>query len=270
MMTDVVAPPAARSSLRAVALPSEHGGWGLTLEPAVLGLLIAPSAAGWCIALGAVVAFLARTPLKLVAVDRRRDRRLERTRLAQRVAAVELALLALLALGALVLGAPGFWVAGVVALPLLAVEGWFEVRSRGRRLVPELAGAIGVCSVAAMVVLAHGETGRLAAGLWFVLAARVTTSIPHVRAQIARLHQRAVPSRAALAGDVAAVTLAAAAVLLDRSLIAGAISVLVVMAVQRLSATRPVPRPVVLGLRQTALGLGVVLVTAAAVLAAAG
>ena len=39
-------PPAAaprakqRSPLRTVALPSEHGGWGLTLEPVLLGLLV--------------------------------------------------------------------------------------------------------------------------------------------------------------------------------------------------------------------------------------
>ena len=179
-----------RSSWRSVALPAEHGGWGLTLEPGLLGLLIAPSAAGLCVALAAMVAFLARTPLKIVAVDRRRGRILERTRLAQRVAAGELAVLALLAAGAVILAAPRFWVPALVALPFLAVEAWFEVRSRGRRLVPELAGAVGVCSVAAMVVLADGQSGRLAAGVWLVLAARVATSIPHVRAQIARLHRR--------------------------------------------------------------------------------
>jgi hypothetical protein len=264
-----VTQPAARSPLRSVALPAEHGGWGLTLEPGILGLLIAPSLAGWCIALGALVAFLARTPLKVALVDRRRGRMLDRTRLAQRVAAAELAVLALLAAGAVLLGEPGFWVPGIVALPLLAVEGWYEVRSRGRRLVPELAGGVGVCSVAAMVVLAEGLSGRLAAGVWLVLAARVATSIPHVRAQIARLHQRPAPARAASAGDLAAVALAAAAVGLERSLVAGAGAVLVVIALQRRAGSRPVPRAVVVGMRQTAMGFGVVLVTAIGVLASA-
>jgi hypothetical protein len=268
-MVDVVE-PAARSPLRSVALPAEHGGWGLTLEPGLLGLLIAPSPAGWCIALGAMVAFLARTPLKLVAVDRRRGRRLERTRLAQRVAAAELTLLAVLAVSAVRLAEPWFWVPGLVALPLLAVEGWFEVRSRGRRLLPELAGAIGVCSVAAMVVLAAGESGRLATGVWLVLAARVATSIPHVRAQIARLHQRPSQARAVAGGDVAAVVLAAAAVGLAGDVAAGALAVVAVLAIQRLAGGRPVPRPVVLGLRQMGLGLGVVVVTAIGVLASAG
>ncbi|MEP6550458.1 MAG: KUP/HAK/KT family potassium transporter, partial [Gemmatimonadales bacterium] len=72
---------------------------------------------------------------------------------------------------------------------------WFEMQSRGRRLLPELSGAIGVCSVAAMIVLADGRSARLALGVWLVLAARVATSIPHVRGLIARLHSR--PERAA-------------------------------------------------------------------------
>lgn len=266
-MAGVVDRPAARSPLRSVALPAEHGGWGLTLEPGLLGLLVAPSLGGLCVALGAMLAFLARAPLKVVAVDRRRRRVLERTRLAQRVAAGELAVLAALAAGAVLWAEPGFWVPGIAAVPLLAVEAWFDVRSRGRRLVPELAGAVGVCAVAAMVVLAGGGDGRLAAGVWLVLAARATTSIPHVRAQIARLHGRPSQARAATAGEVAAVALAGAAAALDRSLAAGAAAVLVVMALQRLAGAKPVPRPVVLGMRQMAMGLGVVIVTAIGVLA---
>ena len=73
-------------SLKSVALPSEHGGWVLTLEPGLLGVLVAPSLVGLCLALAAFVAFLARTPVKIVMVDRWRGRSLPRTRLALRVA----------------------------------------------------------------------------------------------------------------------------------------------------------------------------------------
>jgi hypothetical protein len=250
--------PVARAPWRSVALPAEHGGWGLTLEPGLLGLLVAPSVAGLCIALGAMVAFLARTPLKIAAVDRRRGRVLERTRSAQRVAAGELVVLAGLALAAVRLGAPWFWVPGVAALPLLAVEASFEVRSRGRRLVPELAGAVAICSVAAMVALADGRSGAVATGLWFLLAARVATSIPHVRAQIARLHGRPSSSTVTLAGDLAAMALSAIAIGLDRSLVSGAMAIGAVIVVQRRAELRAVPRPVVLGMRQMAMGLAVV------------
>ena len=104
------------------------------------------------------------------------------------------------------------------------------------------------------------------AGLWAVLTARVATSIPHVRDQIARLHRRPARPTPPAAGDVAALAIAALAVALDDRLLAGAVAVLAVVAIQRLTASRRVPRPAVLGMRQMALGFGVVLVTAAGVL----
>ena len=55
-------------------MPDEHGGWGLTAEPALLGLLVAPSWAGAALGIAAFLAFLVRTPLKLVLVDRWRGR----------------------------------------------------------------------------------------------------------------------------------------------------------------------------------------------------
>ena len=262
--------PSGRPGIRSVALPSEHGGWGLTLEPGLLGLLIAPSAAGACLGAAALVAFVARTPIKIVLVDRRRHRSLPRTLLARRVAVVEVSALAVLVAVAFALADPWFWVPAAVAAPLIVVESWFEVRSRGRRLVPELSGAIGVCSVAAMIVLADGGRARLAAALWMVLAGRVVTSIPYVRAQIARLHSRPTSAAGGVIADAAALALALGAVAVDRPLLAGAATVAAVIVIQRLIARGPVPRPVVLGMRQMAFGFGVVVAAALGVLATAG
>ena len=50
-----------RPGWRAVAMPSEHGGWGLTLEPVVLGLLVGWSGAGFALGIAAFTAFLLRT-----------------------------------------------------------------------------------------------------------------------------------------------------------------------------------------------------------------
>lgn len=131
-----------RPGWRAVAMPSEHGGWGLTLEPVLLGLLVAWSTAGVALGTAAFIAFLLRTPAKLVAVDVRRGRWLDRSRLALRIAIVEAAVLA----GAVVVAiasAGWSWLMPVlVAGPLMAIELSFEIRSRGRRLVPELCGAV--------------------------------------------------------------------------------------------------------------------------------
>jgi YwiC-like protein len=259
----------ARSTIRSAAVPREHGGWGITLEPALLGLIVAPSAAGFCLGAAAMLAFVARTPLRVLLVDLHRHRWLDRTRVAAWIFAGELALLAGLLVAALVLAKHPFWVPVVVAGPLVVVEFWFEARSRSRRLVPELAGAVGVCSVTAMIVLASGGSGWLATGLWLILAARTVTSIPHVRDLIARLHGRPRNAMETVVADCAALAMAIAAVWLDRELVAGAVAVTAVVAIQRLSLRRPVPRPAAIGIRQIAMGWGVVVVTAIGVLAMA-
>ncbi|NHZ70059.1 MAG: hypothetical protein GWP18_00280, partial [Proteobacteria bacterium] len=52
-----------------MALPTEHGGWGFTLEPILLGLLVAPSASAWEISAAALGIFLARRPVKILSTD---------------------------------------------------------------------------------------------------------------------------------------------------------------------------------------------------------
>lgn len=255
--------PAERSTLRAVAVPSEHGGWGLTLEPGILGLLVAPSTAGASLATAALFAFLARTPLKLALVDRRRRRRLDRTRVATRVAVIEISVIAgLVLLTAATAANPWWWVALAAAAPLFAVELWYDIRSRGRRLVPELCGAIAVASVAAAIVIAADDRWQLAVGLWIVVAARVATSIPHVRGLIMRLHGRRPPAAATVIGDLAALTGAVVVWMLDAGLRAGSIALIGVVAFQR-SIERGAPRPATtIGVHQTVLGFVVVLATA--------
>lgn len=255
----------ARSALLAVALPTEHGGWGLTAEPVLLGLLVRPSVAGLALGVGAFVAFLARTPLRIVLVDHRRDRSLPRTRLARRVLGAELAVLAVLvAVAAATAASAAFWWPLAAAAPLVAAQMWFERRSRSRRLVPELAGAIGICSVAAAIILAGGGGAAVAVGAWLILAARATTAIPHVRAQIARLHGRPVSGRALRTADLAALAGAGiAAVAVDPALVPGALAVAGAVGLHRWEDRRPVPPAKVIGLRQMALGLAVVAITAA-------
>ncbi|MFN8105886.1 MAG: YwiC-like family protein [Acidimicrobiia bacterium] len=256
-----------RSTIKAVGLPTEHGGWGLTLEPALLGMIVAPGAAGLALAVAAIVAFLARTPLKVVLVDGYRGRVLERTRVARRLAAAELVLLAGLVATAVLLAEGSFWVPALVSAACVGVGLWFDLRSRSRRLVPELAGAIGITGVAAMTVLADGGDAPTAWAIWLVLAARAVTSIPFVREQVALRHGRR-PSRVLLAvtDSVAAAAAALAVVVLPRAL-AGAVAIVVVIAYQRISVLGRPLSAVAIGIRQMVVGLVVVIVTAVGVLA---
>jgi hypothetical protein len=259
-----------RSTVKAVALPAEHGGWGLTAEPVLLGLLVAPSWAGVALGAAAMTAFVARTPIKIGLGDLRRGRRLHRTRIALCIGAAELVLLAALAVTAVVLAAAPIWMPLLVAAPLLVTELAYDIRSRGRRLVPELAGSVGVAAVAAMIVLAAGNDLVPALGIWTVLAARAVTSIPHVRDQIRRLHHRPTSVSGPLVADLLAVLLVAAAAVAVPELLGGAVAIVAVVTAQRLGALRPAPSAIVIGIRQSILGVAVVICTWLGVLMSGG
>lgn len=256
--------PAQRSLLRAVGLPAEHGGWALLAEPAVLGLLVRPSLAGAVLAAAAVAAFLARSPLKLALVDHWRRRRLPRTLAAERLAFGELVLLSgLLALAA-TLAARSWWLPLAGAVPLFGAEMWFDMRSRGRRAVPELCGAVGIGSVSAAIARAGGAGWAVSLGLWALLAARSVSTVPVTRAQVQRARGRPTERGWLWAPQVAAVAAVAAAWW------AGALPLAAVAGLAALSLWsywslyRP-PRPAkVLGASQAVAGLALVLLTAGA------
>jgi hypothetical protein len=250
---------------RQVAVPSEHGGWGLTAEPVLLGLLVAPSVAGVALGLAAFTAFLLRTPLTVVLVDRHRERWLHRTRVAARVAAIEAVLLVVLVAIALAAGSARWLLLLAVAVPLVAVELDFDLRSRGRRLVPELCGAVGMSAAVACIVLAAGIEAELAVALWLVVAGRAVASIPFARTQIERLHERPVRLLTSDLAQLAGVVLAVIATVLDTSVLAGLIVLGVLAAVQLLLVRRPPVPAVVLGVGQSIAGLVLVGVTAVGV-----
>jgi hypothetical protein len=259
-----------RPTLRSVAMPAEHGGWGLTLEPGILGLLLAPSVAALYLGVAALLAFVVRTPLRFVLIGRRRDSgrarsqmSLGRTQLATRVAGVELVALAIALIAtALMASDPMWWLPGLVATPLFIVALWFDMHSLSRHLIPEIVGSVAVASVAAMGALAGGAAWPLAIGAWLILSARILSSIPHVRAQVLRIHGAPAPAIPTLVGDVAAIVTAAVAVLLEPALIVGAAAIVGLVIIQRVTLSRP-PRPAkILGVRQMVLGFAVVGATA--------
>lgn len=274
-MVEVSAPlvpsgPRRRSTWRTVALPAEHGGWGLTIEPVLLGLLVAPGRAGAAVGVAAVAAFLARTPVKLALGDLRRGRWLERSTAAATLAMVELVVIAAAVAAAVAWSDGRFWLPLVVVLPLLGTELAYDIRARGRRLVPELAGSVGIAGVVAMIVLADGHAATGAIALWAILAARAVTSIPFVREQVRRLHGRGGTGRELHLSDAVALVAAIAATVLEPAVVGGTAAVFAVVLLQRVSTLRPATRAVVLGLRQMALGLFVVLVTWLGVVASGG
>ncbi len=247
---------------RSVAIPSEHGGWSLVLEPAILGLLVAFSGAGAALAAVALLGFIARTPLRVVLVDRWRERRLERTQVAERILAAELLIILALATLAFVISKTSFWWPLAVAAPLILVELWHDMRSKSRHLIPELAGTIGVGSMATAIALAGGADTGVAFGLWVVIAARSLAAVLFVRVQLLRFkgHEyvlwhsdvaQLVAVAMVVVGWMANIVPVAAVVVM------GAVAIFEVAAVRR-----PSQRAAMIGAQQVVLGLTVVVVTA--------
>jgi hypothetical protein len=252
----------ARSPWRAVALPTEHGGWGLTLEPVLLGLLVAPSIAGGALAIAAFLAFLVRTPLKVVLVDRHRHRALDRDRLAARIAVIELAVLAAMVVVALAQSGVDWVVPIAVATPLFVTELWFDARSRSRRLVPELCGAVGMSAVTAAIAVAGGESWRLAIALWLVLAARALASVTFARVQVLRLRATPPSNTPSDLGQLTGLVVVAIAVAVDAAVSLGA-AVVALLAMVQFGWSRGPARPAkVVGFSQLGFGLAVVVATA--------
>ncbi len=264
-MSPPSSPAKPRVSYRSIALPVEHGGWGFTLEPILLGLLVAYSAAAWELSVAALAVFLARRPVKLVATDVVRRRWLHRTTIAASFAALygSIALLGLV--GALVTAPNRFLVAYAVAAPLAVIAVSADASSRSRTLIAELAGSTAMGATVAAIALADGWGMADAFGLWLVLAGRGVATIALVRGQIRRVHSKPVGATAIYAtqlGTVAVMALAAAGGIVPWLAAVAMIGIAVLAVV---SLRRPPVAAKVVGWTQIATGLAVVLLTAVGV-----
>ncbi|WP_243030373.1 YwiC-like family protein [Thermus altitudinis] len=172
--------------LKSVALPTEHGGWGFTLEPILLGLLLSPGPPTLGLALLGLFGFLARHPLKLIYQDLRKGKRYPRTHLALRVSGVYLTL-ALLGFLLTAFTAQGpFLLPLLLALPLGAFMLWADTQNRSRDLFPEIAAALAMASLAPAGVLAGGLGPEMALGSFLVLALRDVAALYYARTQVLR------------------------------------------------------------------------------------
>jgi hypothetical protein len=174
--------------IKTIALPAEHGGWGLLFEPIVLGLLLAPSIAGLCLALSAVGLFLARHPLTLLVLSRRRPS--ARTSIAKQFAIFYLSVAGLTFISAVAFAQYSFALPLLMAAPMALVQVAHDWKGRRRVLLPEISGAVAILSLAPAIALADGWSNATAFALWAIMVARAVPAILYVRAALARLHGR--------------------------------------------------------------------------------
>jgi hypothetical protein len=197
--------------LKTIALPAEHGGWGLLFEPIALGLLLAPSVAGLYLALSAVGFFLARHPMTLVVLNRHRVS--PRTAPARGFATLYLVIGSAAFVAALAFTQHTFVLPLVIATPFAFVQVVHDWTGRRRILVSELAGTIAISSLAAAIPLSGGWSTRASFVLWAIMIARAVPAIFYVRACLRKLRASSVSAApmivAHAAGVIVTVALAA-------------------------------------------------------------
>jgi len=194
--------------LKTIALPAEHGGWGLLFEPIVLGLLLAPSVAGFYLALSAVGFFLARHPLTLLVLNRKRSS--PRTPLARRFATLYLVIGVASFVAAVAFTEHSFVLPLLIAAPLALVQVAHDWTGRRRVLLSELAGAVAISSLATAMALAVGWSNRASFALWAVMVARAIPAILYVRACLRRLRFSPVSAKPMIAAHLLAIGVALA------------------------------------------------------------
>jgi len=170
--------------LRSVALPSEHGGWGLVLEPLVLGLLLFPSVSGLGLAVAVVAAFLIHQPLQVAWRDRRRGKRYPRTRAAEACAAIYTVLALAGAAFVLFRTGPGPFLPLATALPLAVAFVVATFAGKARTVGAEATGAGALAAGASGVAWAGGSPAELAWALWGLAAVRSVPAVLYVRARL--------------------------------------------------------------------------------------
>ena len=174
---------------RPLALPVEHGGWGILLEPLALAMLVAPSRAGALVGAAAFFGFLARHPLKLALQDLVRGHAFARTTWCWVFAGWYSVLATYSIAFAVSQSSARILVPFAMVAPLAIVTMIQDARRKGRSIVPEVCGAIAMSSTAASVGIAAGLSYPAAFTLMALIAARSVPSIFFVHALLGRANK---------------------------------------------------------------------------------
>ncbi len=127
-------------------------------EPLLLGLLLAPTVAGWFLALAVVGVFLIYQPLQLALKDHLKGKRYARTPWAERFALGYGALAFSGLIGAVLTTRSAFWLPVLVAFPIAGLQTFLVIRIRLRRARGEDADRLPamLASLAAVMIAGAG------------------------------------------------------------------------------------------------------------------
>lgn len=170
--------------VKSIALPTEHGSWGLVFEPLVAATAVAASIGSVWVILMVTGAFLARQPLKVLLNDWLMKRRLPQTEIAFKFTLFYGAISAVGLIGSLYFIKVDAFLPFAAMIPFAAYQIYCDAQRKSRDLLPELTGALAISSSAAVIALAAGWTMPNALALWAIFSARLIPSILYVRARL--------------------------------------------------------------------------------------
>jgi len=175
------------TQIKSVALPREHGAYGFTIEPLLLGLLAAYTPVGLSLALGTMLAFFAHQPIKILFGQNK-----------------SLHKAALLFLFLYLLTAVFFFILFISRVPLHTAAPFYtalllmtfylilDLLHYSRRIFVEIMAPAAIGLIAVSIVLAAGWSDSKALGLGLLLAARFVPTTFYVRARL-RLEKKQNP-----------------------------------------------------------------------------
>lgn len=235
----------------------------MVLEPLILALLVAPSKAGALLAAAAILAFLARHPMKLLAQDWRRGTWVVRTKVCAWIAAAYAGGAAIALLAAIVASSAHVLVPLAVGAALGLVQFALDIRQRGRSFVAEMCGASAAAMTAPAIALASGQRSEISVALLVITSALTLPAFLFVRSVL-----RGERRRTTMVMHIVAI--AAAVALWHLGLTPAAAVVVMAMLLLRAmiglqTKTRPAAR--VVGMREAAWGAAAVIVIAVGYLA---
>ncbi|MBV9214906.1 MAG: YwiC-like family protein [Acidobacteria bacterium] len=190
--------------LRRIALPTEHGSWGILLEPLIGGIVVAFSTAAPFVALFFVGAFLMRQPLKIFLADTKAGRKREQTNIALKFVLGYGVVFFIGLVGMLMTARLYSLVPLLLVAPLAAVQIGYDAAGKSRRVLPELLGAIALSSSASVTALAAGWSYLAAGALSAIFVLRLIPSMLYVRERLllekGKKYSYLLPSAAHVAG----------------------------------------------------------------------
>lgn len=177
--------------IRAVALPKEHGGWGILGEAALLGIILTPTLNGLLLIVFAAGAFLLYFPARIFVQDKRAGQTYTRTIWAGRFAILYAVITAGALSGVFMISKTFFWLPLAAAVPLVVLRTPYVLRKDDKSLPPELLGSLALGSVAASILIAGGWNIIPALRAWLILSARGVTSVIYIRHRLRKERKQA-------------------------------------------------------------------------------